>query len=198
MKKQNKKKTVPAASRRSFCKNSALLTAGMVLPAMDMVAMAPNAENKTLKLAVVGCGGRGTGAANQALKADDNVVLVAMADAFQDQVDKSHANLLKAYAGTNRVAVKDKHKYAGMDAYKKAIDQADVVILATPPGFRPYHFEYAINNGKHVFMEKPVATDVPGIRKVLEMARVAKEKKLNVVVASSAIIKIIIWRSPIK
>lgn len=69
-----------------------------------------------------------------------------------------------------------------MDAYKKAIDQADVVILATPPGFRPYHFEYAINAGKHIFMEKPVATDAPGIRKVLEMAKVTRDNNLNVVV----------------
>ncbi|MFS4415454.1 Gfo/Idh/MocA family protein [Maribacter sp. 2307ULW6-5] len=170
------------SSRRGFCKNTALLTAGMVLPTMEMGAMVNVLNDKKLKIAVVGCGGRGTGAANQALKADDNVELVAMADAFKDRLDGSYANLEKAYAGTNKVNVKDKHKYVGFDGYKKAIDQADVVILATPPGFRPHHFEYAVNNGKHVFMEKPLATDVPGIRKVLEMAKVAKEKKLNVVV----------------
>lgn len=169
-------------SRRDFCKNTVLLSAGILIPGVEMTAMAKVFNDKELKIAVVGCGGRGTGAANQALKADENVRLVAMADAFQDQLDKSFMNLQKAYEGTNKINVKDKHKYVGFDAYKMAIDQADVVILATPPGFRPYHFEYAVNAGKHIFMEKPVATDVPGIRKVLEMARVAKEKKLNVVV----------------
>lgn len=169
-------------SRRNFVKSSALVTAGMLLPGMELSAMANVFNDKKLKIAVVGCGGRGTGAANQALKADDNVELVAIADAFQDQLDKSLTNLQKAYEGTGKVNVKDKNKFVGFDAYKMAIDQADVVILATPPGFRPHHFEYAVNAGKHIFMEKPMATDVPGIRKVLDMAKVAKEKKLNVVV----------------
>lgn len=172
----------PFTSRRGFCRNTALASAGMLLPGLEMSAMANVFNDKTLKLAVVGCGGRGTGAANQALKADQNIELVAMADAFQDRLDSSLANLQKEFESTKKVKVKDAHKYVGLDAYKKAIDQADVVILATPPGFRPYHFEYAINAGKHVFMEKPMATDAPGIRKVLEMAKVAKEKKLNVVV----------------
>tara|TARA_R110002012_G_scaffold260489_1_gene442171 strand:- start:186 stop:1529 length:1344 start_codon:yes stop_codon:yes gene_type:complete len=170
------------SSRRIFCKNTALFTAGMMLPAMEMGAMANVFNDKTLKIAVVGCGGRGTGAANQALKADENVELVAMADAFEDRLNGSLQSLQKEFEGTKKVNVKEKNKFVGFDAYKKAIDQADVVILATPPGFRPYHFEYAINAGKHVFMEKPVATDVPGIRKVLEMAKVAKANKLNVVV----------------
>ena len=180
--KQKMNKGGNEASRRNFCKNGALLSAGMLMPGLEMNAMVNVFNDKKLKLAVVGCGGRGTGAVNQALKADENVELVAMADAFEDQLEKSLANLAKEYEGTGRVNVKDKHKYVGFDAYKNAIDQADVVILATPPGFRPYHFEYAVNAGKHVFMEKPVATDVPGIHKVLEMAKVAKEKKLNVVV----------------
>ncbi|MGI9541276.1 MAG: Gfo/Idh/MocA family protein, partial [Flavobacteriaceae bacterium] len=86
------------------------------------------------------------------------------------------------FDGEKKINVKEKNRFVGFDAYKKAIDLADVVILTTPPGFRPYHFEYAINNDKHVFMEKPVATDPVGIRKVLEMAKIAKSKKLNVVV----------------
>ncbi len=169
-------------SRRDFCKNTTLFTAGMMLPGMELGAMANVFNEKTLKLAVVGCGGRGTGAAVQALKADENVELVAMADAFEDRVTGSLQSLHKEFDGSKKINVQKKNQYVGFDAYKKAIDQADVVILATPPGFRPYHFEYAVNAGKHVFMEKPVATDVPGIRKVLEMAKVAKEKKLNVVV----------------
>ena len=105
-------------SRRDFCKNTALLSAGMLLPGMEMSAMANVFNDKKLKIAVVGCGGRGTGAANQALKADDNIELVAMADAFQDQLDESLTNLQKAYEGTGKVNVKDKHKYVGFDAYK--------------------------------------------------------------------------------
>lgn len=175
-------KTILQSSRRDFVKNTAVFTAGMLLPTMEMAAMANVFNDKTLKLAVVGCGGRGTGAAVQALRADEDVQLVALADAFEDRLKGSLESLQKEFEGTKRIQVKDNHQYVGFDAYKKAIDQADVVILATPPGFRPYHFEYAVNSGKHVFMEKPVATDVPGVRKVLEMAKIAKEKKLSVVV----------------
>ena len=175
-------KPILQSSRRDFVKNTAIFTAGMMLPSMELSAMANVFNDKTLKLAVVGCGGRGAGAAVQALKADPNVQLVAMADAFEDRLNASLQSLQKEFEGSQKVNVQEKHRYVGFDAYKKAIDQADVVILTSPPGFRPYHFEYAINAGKHVFMEKPVATDVPGIRKVLEMAKVAKEKKLNVVV----------------
>lgn len=169
-------------TRRDFVKNTTLLSAGMLLPTLDVGAMANVFENKTLKLALVGCGGRGSGAADQALQADDNVELVAMADTFEDRLTSSFNNLSEKYAGTGKIKVKEKNRFVGFDAYKKAIDLADVVILATPPGFRPQHFAYAVENDKHVFMEKPLATDVPGIRKVLEMAEVAKSKKLNVVV----------------
>ena len=177
-----KEKNNLLASRRNFVKNTAILGAGMMLPNMELSAMVNVFNEKTLKLAVVGCGGRGSGAANQALKADQNVQLIAMADAFEDRLLESLKNLETEFEGTGKVKVGEKNRFVGFDAYKRAIDLADVVILATPPGFRAYHFEYAINSGKHVFMEKPVATDVPGVRKVLEMAKVAKEKKLNVVV----------------
>ncbi|UII78706.1 Gfo/Idh/MocA family protein [Flagellimonas sp. CMM7] len=169
-------------TRRDFVKNTTLLSAGMLLPTLDVGAMANVFDNKTLKLALVGCGGRGSGAADQALQADDNVELVAMADAFEDRLTTSFNNLSEKYADSGKIKVKEKNRFVGFDAYKKAIDLADVVILATPPGFRPQHFAYAVENDKHVFMEKPLATDVPGIRKVLEMAEVAKSKKLNVVV----------------
>ncbi|WP_149276219.1 Gfo/Idh/MocA family protein [Pareuzebyella sediminis] len=180
-----KKEKIPTSggSRRSFVKNTALFTgSAMLLPNLQMNAMVNVFNDKKLKLALVGCGGRGTGAAVQALTADDNVELVAMADAFEDRLQSSLMNISKAMGETKKVKVKKKHQYVGFDAAEKAIDQADVVILATPPGFRPQHFEYAINNGKHVFMEKPVATDVPGVRKVLAAAKIAKENKLNVVV----------------
>jgi predicted dehydrogenase len=140
------------------------------------------ANDKKLKIALVGCGGRGTGAAVQALNADDNVKLVAMADAFEDRLKASLMNISKAMGETKKINVDDKNQFVGFDAAQKAMDLADVVILATPPGFRPQHFEYAVNNGKHVFMEKPVAVDAPGVRKVLAAAKKAKENKLNVVV----------------
>src|SRR5690554_6706903 len=183
MRKSDKKPLLNiSGSRRNFVKSTALFSAGMMLPATEMNAMFNVLNDKTLKIALVGCGGRGTDAANQALKADENVQLVAMADAFEDRLNGSLQHLEKEFEGTKKVKVKEKNKFIGFDAYKKAIDLADVVILTTPPGFRPYHFEYAVNAGKHVFMEKPLAVDVPGIRKVLEMAKVAKAKKLNVVV----------------
>lgn len=170
-------------SRRDFVKKSALFTGGaMLLPNMQMNGMVNVFNDKKLKIALVGCGGRGTGAAVQALSADDNVELVAMADAFEDRLKGSLMNISKAMGETKKVNVAEKNQFVGFDAATKAMDLADVVILATPPGFRPQHFEYAIANGKHVFMEKPVATDAPGVRKVLAAAKIAKEKKLNVVV----------------
>jgi predicted dehydrogenase len=168
-------------SRRNFVKESSLITGGILL-APSILSSSPLFKNeKVLKLAVVGCGGRGTGAVSQALTADENVKLVAMADAFQDRLESSLDSLSKMF-DNSRLAVKPTNKFVGFGSYKKAIDEADVVILATPPGFRPQHFEYAISQGKHVFMEKPVATDVAGIKKVLAAAEQAKAKKLNVVV----------------
>ncbi len=169
--------------RRDFVKNTALFTGGaMLLPNLQMQGMFNVANDKKLKIALVGCGGRGTGAAVQALSADDNVELVAMADAFEDRLKSSLMNISKEMGETKKVNVKDKNQFVGFDAAKKAMDMADVVILATPPGFRPQHFEYAVNSGKQIFMEKPVATDAPGVRKVLAAAKKAKENKLNVVV----------------
>ncbi len=177
-----KSNPAPSNSRRDFCKNTALISGALILPTMSINAMTTTIADKKLKLALVGCGGRGTGAANQALRADENIELVAMADAFEDRLNDSYENLQKEFVDTKKLNVRPEHRFTGFDAAQKAIDLADVVILATPPGFRPQHFEYAVNAGKHVFMEKPVATDVPGIRKVLAAAKVAKEKKLNVVV----------------
>src|SRR5690554_4811601 len=169
-------------SRRDFCKNSALVTGALILPAMQMNAMVNVANDKKLKIALVGCSGRGTGAASHALHADPNVELVAMADAFEDRLQESLIHLQKEFPGTQRVNVPQKNQFVGFDGAEKAMDLADVILLVTPPGFRPQHFEYAVNTGKHVFMEKPVATDVPGVRKVLAAAKVARDKKLNVVV----------------
>ncbi len=171
-----------ALTRRNFCKNTALAAGGILAVPLDVAASAHVLGDDAIKIALVGCGGRGTGAAAQALSTKENVKLVAMADAFQDRLDNCYEILSKKFIDTDKITVKDEDKHLGFDAYKAAIDKADVVILTTTPGFRPIHFEYAISKNKHVFMEKPVATDASGIRSVLKTAKIAKEKKLNVVV----------------
>jgi len=182
-------------SRRLFVEKSSLLAGGVLLTGalsgcdqssevVDPSATAPAAfvgGSGNIRLALVGCGGRGTGAASNALKADPGTKLVAVADAFADRAESS-AGKLRAKFGEQRVTVTPETSFIGLDAFRKAIDLADVVILTTPGGFKPEHFEYAISQNKHVFMEKPVATDGPGIRRVLESARRADERKLNVVV----------------
>ena len=169
-------------SRRSFVKKTAAITSGAIASTMSIKSFANVNENKKLKLSVVGCGGRGSGAVVQALTADDNVELISMADTFRDRIDSSLKGIKDHFGDSKKIKIKEKNLFVGFDAYKKAIDLCDVVILTTPPGFRPHHFEYAVNNDKHIFMEKPVATDATGVRKVLEVARKAKDKKLNVVV----------------
>jgi predicted dehydrogenase len=170
-------------TRRDFVKSSAILAGGTLLSQLPAGAYAYARKDDSLKVAVIGCGGRGTGAADQALSAPTagKVKIVAMADAFRDRLDESYANLSKKY-GKDKLDVPEKNKFVGFDAYKQAIALADVVLLATPPGFRPIHFEEAVRAGKHVFMEKPVATDAPGVRMVLAAAEEAKKKNLSVVV----------------
>lgn len=170
-----------SVNRRDFVKGSAAVTGGVMLGALPLESSAYSAGKGTLRIALVGCGGRGTGAAVQALAVKEDVELVAMADAFKDRLDSSYNHIIEN-ADKKRVKVKDSSKYVGFDAYKAAIDEADVIILTTPPGFRPIHLEYAINKDKHIFCEKPLATDAAGIRKVLELAEVSKAKKLNIVV----------------
>jgi predicted dehydrogenase len=134
----------------------------------------------TIKVGLVGCGGRGTGAASQAISADPEVVLYAMADIFEDRL-KGSLEVLKKTHG-KKVQVDKGRQFIGFDAYQKLIDSGvDVVLLACPPGFRPEHLTAAIDAGKHVFYEKPVAIDAPGVRKVLEAAKKAKEKNLSMV-----------------
>jgi len=135
-------------------------------------------DGKMLTIALIGCGGRGSGAANQALGTSNSVKLIAMADAFPDKLSAWLDNLKKEHGA--KVDVAPEHQFTGFDAYQKAIALADVVILATPPGFRPIHFEEAVKQGKHVFMEKPVATDALGIQRVLAAAQEAKWKNLKV------------------
>ncbi|WP_118195301.1 Gfo/Idh/MocA family protein [Albibacterium indicum] len=165
--------------RRSFLKSSTVI-AGATAIGTAPLSSAFASNDDTIKIALIGCGNRGTGAAVQALSTKQNLKLVAMADAFQDRLDSSYKILKQKFA--DKVDVPEDRQFVGFDGYKQAIPLADVVLLVTPPGFRPIHFEEAIKQGKHAFIEKPVAVDAPGIRKVLAAAEEAKKKKLNVVV----------------
>lgn len=139
------------------------------------------AGSDTLRIGLVGCGGRGTGAAAQALKADRNISLTAMADAFSDRLEFSLDNLAKDQDLTKKIQVPATRRFTGFDAYKRLLEHCDVVLLCTTPCFRPMHLRAAIEAGKHVFAEKPVAVDAPGVRSVLESCALAKSKKLSVV-----------------
>jgi len=169
------------ASRRDFMKTStAAVVGGSLLGGLNIAQSAHAAGDDTIKIALIGCGGRGTGAASQALHTKGSVKLIAVADAFADRANGALGNLKKEF-GADRVDVPADRVFVGFDAYQKAIAAGpDLVVLATPPGFRPIHFQAAVAAGKHVFMEKPVATDAPGIRKVLAAAEEAKKKNLCV------------------
>ena len=174
-----KKSILTLQQRREFLKTSALLAGGTMLSTIPLVGAYASGSD-TIKIALIGCGDRGTGAAFQALSTKYNIKLVAMADAFQDRIDKSYEALSSKFSA--KMDVPKERQFVGFDAYKQAIPLADVVLLVTPPGFRPIHFEEAVKQNKQIFMEKPVAVDAPGIRKVLAAAEEAKKKKLNVVV----------------
>ncbi|MBU6293307.1 MAG: Gfo/Idh/MocA family oxidoreductase [Planctomycetes bacterium] len=170
--------------RRSALKAGAALAAASALPASLYAA----ANEKPIRVGLVGCGGRGTGAAHNVLHAAPNVVVTAVGDAFESQakgcqgrlngIGKDDARLKEL---GNKVDLPDDRVFWGLDAYKKVINCPDVdyVILATPPGFRPLHITEAVNAGKHVFTEKPVGVDGPGIRAVLKAFDEANKKKLG-------------------
>jgi predicted dehydrogenase len=134
-----------------------------------------------LRVGLVGCGGRGTGAASQALQADPNVQLVALGDAFADKIEGCLAGLKKVEGIGGKIDVPPERRFVGFEAYQRVIENVDVVLLATPPHFRPIHLRAAIDANKHVFAEKPVAVDAPGVRSVLETCERAREKNLSVV-----------------
>ena len=162
-------------SRRSFLAGSAA-TFTIVRPEL-VRGMAP----AKFKAGLIGVGGRGTGAVDNLLTGNDNVEVVAMADIFEDHLEKNLARLKQRKFG-DRVNVDAQHRFVGFDAYKKLVaSDIDIVMLCTPPGYRPEHFEAAINAGKHVFCEKPIATDPVGVRRFIASVKKAEEKKLVVV-----------------
>jgi myo-inositol 2-dehydrogenase / D-chiro-inositol 1-dehydrogenase len=170
------------ATRREFLQRSTALATGAALVGTLSVARSAHAAGSDLiRVALVGCGGRGTGAASNVLSTKANCKLVAVADAFEDSVARAVKALTTRHK--DRVDVPAERQFVGLDAYQKAIDcGADLVLLCSPPGFRPAHFEAAVKAGKHAFLEKPVATDAPGVRRILAANEEAKQKKLAVAV----------------
>ncbi len=168
-------------NRRSFLKNSGVVIVGSTLAYHSGITVPSGLSKKpTLKVGLIGCGGRGTGAAVQALQADPDAVLTAMGDVFEDRLNESYEELTRE--AKDKVKVSNQNKFVGFDAYLKVIQSGvDVVLLTTPPAFRPDHLAAAVDAGKHVFCEKPVAVDAPGVRKVLAAAKKAQEKKLSLV-----------------
>jgi len=160
------------ATRRQFLAASAAAAAAPSLHA---------AGDDVLKVGLIGCGGRGTKAAMEALAADKNAKLVAMADAFEDRLNDSLDLIQKKQELAGKVDVKPDAKFVGFDAYKDVIARCDVVLLTTPPHFRPLHLRAAVEAGRHVFAEKPCAVDAPGVRSVLETCALAKKKGVSVV-----------------
>ena len=167
-------------SRREFLKRSGSGLAGAAL-AGAISARSYAGEDNTIKVALVGCGGRGTGAAVNALSTQGPTKLWAMADVFEDRLEGSLKRLSKQFG--DQVDVPPDRRFLGLDGYKKAIDAleaADVVLLTTPPAFRPIHLEYAVEKGRNVFMEKSFAVDAPGIRRVLRAGLAAQQKNLKI------------------
>ncbi len=164
-------------SRRSFLKTTALAAAA---GSLSVARGAHAAGDDVLKVGLVGCGGRGTGAAVNALNADPGVRIVALGDAFDDRLQSARASLGKRDA--ERATVADDNCFVGFDAYQKVIDSGvDVVLLGTTPHFRPQHIKACIDAGKHVFCEKPMGVDAPGVRSVMASAKAADEKGLSIV-----------------
>ncbi len=171
----------PKPTRREFLKSTAAATAAGAALDLGIARAAYVQDDPTLRVGLVGCGGRGTGAAGQTLRADPYTKLVAMGDVFEDHLEKSLENLQKSDVA-EQIEVSPENLFAGLDAYQKVVDSdVDIVLLATPPQFRPQHLKACIDGGKHVFAEKPVAVDPTGVRSVLNTSEEAREKNLFVV-----------------
>jgi myo-inositol 2-dehydrogenase/D-chiro-inositol 1-dehydrogenase len=170
--------TTPGASRRDFLKTSTAVVVGSGLASGLSMPGAFAAETDEIKVGVIGCGGRGTGAIDNVLNAAPGVRIVAIGDLFKDRLEASLKNLTKH---GDKVAIPAERQFVGWDAYQKVIaSDVNYIILASPPAFRPAHLKAAIEAGKHVFTEKPVAVDTAGIKQVFELADLAKGKGLGI------------------
>lgn len=171
-----------AATRRDFLRIAGQAgAAATAIGAMGIPRSVHAAGSDVLRVGLIGCGGRGMGAAVDALSADKQAQLVAIGDTFADRASEALVQLKNSKPIADRVLVEPDHVFSGFDAYKQVTDAVDVVLLATPPHFRPEHLRYAVEQGKHSFVEKPIAVDVPGVQHVMETCRMAKEKNLAVV-----------------
>jgi len=182
----NHRRTSPpprAWTRREFVVGSGAAALAAAASPSVIAAMAHPAGSDTIRVGVIGCGGRGTGAAENALEADPGTIITALADLYPERVEGCRKYLSEHEDFASRAAVPAEACFTGFDAYRRLLESGlvDMVILATAPGFRPLHFEAAVAAGMHVFMEKPVAVDAPGVRRVIEAARRASEQKLSVV-----------------
>jgi predicted dehydrogenase len=172
----------PAANRRDFLQTSAAVVGGAIAATLPAPSNLHAAGSDVLRVGLIGCGSRGTGAAMQALNADKNVKLVAMGDVFADRLQLSLETLKNNKKVADKVDVTPDRCFTDFDAYRKVLaGDVDVVLLAEPPHFRPAHLRAAIEAGKHVFAEKPIAVDAPGVRSVLASCELAKKKNLSVV-----------------
>jgi len=170
--------TATSASRRDFIKTAAAAAIGTTLAGREIHGAFAQGSD-AIRIGLIGCGGRGTGAVVDALTGAEGVTLVAMGDAFKDRIDESRAQLRKQHGA--KIAVTDDKAFVGFDAFEKVLaTDANYIILATPPGFRPQHLKAAVAAGKHIFTEKPVAVDGPGIRTVLGVYEEAKKKNLGI------------------
>ncbi len=178
------KKETPkqGVSRRGFITKSAAVGAASVMAQHVPASFAKSGE-EPIRVGLIGCGGRGTGAAANTINSAENVHVVALADAFEDRLENSRRNLGKDDSMEGKFQVEDDRCFVGFDAYKEllALDDINMVILATPPGFRPIHLEAAVDAGKHVFAEKPFGVDPAGIRQAIAASRKADEKGLKIV-----------------
>jgi len=168
------------STRREFLKTTGRVAAASALAGL-VIPHVHAAETSTIQVALVGCGGRGTGAASQALSTPGPTKLVAMADVFSERLKSSYENLSNSKA--DKMEVPPERKFIGLEGYKQAMDSlkpGDIVILTTPPAFRWVHFQYAIEKNLNVFMEKPVTVDGPTSRRMLKLAEVASAKNLKV------------------
>ena len=172
----------PGTSRREFVKASTLAASGAIAVAAKLCPAVHAVGSDLIKVGLIGCGGRGTGAASQALMADSHVQLTAMGDAFEDRLQLSLKSLNKIEGLESKIDVPPERQFVGFDAYKQVLASGvDVVLLTTPPHFRPLHLQAAVAAGKHVFAEKPCAVDAAGVHSVLRSCEEAKKKSVSVV-----------------
>jgi len=181
----NSSDSIPTSTRRDFIKASSATAAGLATlgagPAILGTKSSAASPGDELRIGLIGCGGRGGEAALNALRGDPNNVLVAVGDLYANTIDSKVELMRRDENLMNRVKVEKKNRFVGLDAYKAVLDSGvDVVILATPPGFRPLHMRAAVEAGKHMFVEKPMATDAPGVRSLVESVAMAKSRKLGV------------------